>query len=490
VVPHAAWRVDNAVDSGLDDGVSRSDERADAAAARSRVAAEQLLLLDRVAPVFGVNVMNSGIVAIVLWNKVPLALLLGWLALTAAVAAFRYHLVRRWRDQGGAVAVERRLREHVVGAAMAGSLWGAICIATALYDHAFGDLVFLSFCVAGMTAGAMTSLAPLRSASTAYLATATGGLAIASSIGPGQWGVWMSLLLVCYIGAMSFLARNFNRAVVSTLELRVENEILAERLKSADAATATALRSKWETIAHLSHELRTPLNAVLGFSDLMKQQIFGPLGSERYVDYAGHVHDGGQRALGLIETILSVAHAESGRLTLDEGRVDLAALVETCLAELAPIAATRRIAITKSLADLPVMRADATKLGQAISNLLSNALNYTPAGGAISVSGAHDDASDHCRIVISDTGIGMARTDIPRALQPFVRLASALTHTVDGAGLGLPLAKRLIELHGGTLAIDSEPGVGTTVTVTLPGARRIAEQATPAHAACEVASAA
>ncbi|MGE5147311.1 MAG: sensor histidine kinase [Candidatus Eiseniibacteriota bacterium] len=449
---------------------------------RSRVAEEQLELLDRVAPVFAVNLINSGIVAIVLWGKVPVALLLGWLALTGAVATARYYRVRHWRHRGGADAVGRRLREHVLGAATAGGLWGFICVVTGFYDHALSDLVFLSFCVAGMTAGAMTSLSPLRAASTAYLAMATGGLAIAAYLEPSAWGFWMALLLVCYIGAMSFLARNFNRAVVSTLRLRAENELLAEHLETARAATETALRSKWETIAHLSHELRTPLNAVLGFSDLMKQEIFGPLGSARYVEYAGHVHEGGERALNLIEAILSVSYAESGRLTLEEGKVDLAALVERTLVSIAPVAASRRIAITKSLGDLPVLRADSTKLGLAIANLLSNAVNYTEAGGSIAIAGGCEEGSGDCRLVIRDTGIGMAARDIPRALEPFVRLTSALTHTVDGAGLGLPLAKRLIELHGGTLAIESAPGEGTTVTVTLPGERRIAAETDAADA--------
>ena len=332
----------------------------------------------------------------------------------------------------------------------------------------------------------MSSLSPLRAAAIIYLTTATGGLALASFIEPSEWNVAMALLLLCYIGAMSFLAWKFNRAVVDTLRLRVENELLAERLHTADAATATALRSKWETIAHLSHELRTPLNAVLGFSDLMKQEIFGPLGSPRYVDYAGHVHEGGRRALDLIETILNVSYAELGRLTLHESDVDLAALVEQNLAAIAPLAAAHGIAIRKSLGDLPVLRADAVKLGQAISNLVSNAVNYTPAGGTVAVTGGDDG---DCRISIADTGIGMAADQIPRALQPFVRLSSALTHTVDGAGLGLPLAKRLIELHGGTLAIKSAPDIGTTVTIVLPGSRRIAAAA-PVQAETPIVTAA
>jgi signal transduction histidine kinase len=443
-------------------------------ALEARIAAGRLALLDRSHTAIFFNIITAAIATLVLWDDIAPEYLLPWFVMTVAVVTARIAIWSRGRNEVGPGVTRWRLRQYLLGSGVSGTLWGVACVAGGLLGSA-ENVLFLAFCVGGMTAGAQSSLAPSRAAYLAYLLTATGGLAVATLIMRHPWGVAMTLLLCAYCAGMAFTATNFNRSVIDTLRLKVENELLAERLAISDAAAA-ALRSKWETIAHLSHELRTPLNAVMGFSDLMQQQVFGPLGTARYLEYASHIHNSGRRSLDLIESILSVSYAESGRLTLDEGPVDMAALVEKCLTAIAPVAATKRMTVTRTLGDLPVLRADGPKLYQAISNLLSNALNYTLADGHISVIGICDGAGGDCRIVIADTGIGMAPQDIPRAMEPFVRLTSALTHTVEGAGLGLPLAKRLIELHGGWLAVESAPGNGTTVTVNLPGTRRIAAE--------------
>jgi len=244
-----------------------------------------------------------------------------------------------------------------------------------------------------------------------------------------------------------------------------------ERLTAADAA-------KTSFFANMSHELRTPLNAIIGFSDVMRTQLLGPLGSERYREYAGDINASGQHLLRLVNQILDLSKAESEQLELALEDVDLADCIDGAVrmmrlqAEHAGIEIERRVE-----SELPMLRADRLRLSEVLLNLMSNAVKFTDPGGCVTVS-AWRSADGRIGIRVADTGIGMSADDIPRALAPFVQLENGRMRTGTGTGLGLPLAKRLTELHGGTFVVLSTVGQGTTVTLTFPPRRRAPEPRT------------
>jgi PAS domain S-box-containing protein len=241
-------------------------------------------------------------------------------------------------------------------------------------------------------------------------------------------------------------------------------------LRAARDAAESASRAKSAFLANMSHELRTPLNAVIGFADLLSEQRLGPMGSPRYSEYAADIRASGQHLLQLINDILDLSKAEAGHLVLHEEDVDLEAAIGTCRRMLAATAEERRVAIECYVEpEAAGLRGDETRIRQIVLNLLSNAVKFTPQGGRIRVEAIAEGETVVLRI--SDTGIGIARQDIAKVLTPFGQVESALSRANAGTGLGLPLTKRMVELHGGTLEIASEPGEGTTVTVRLPAAR-------------------
>jgi signal transduction histidine kinase len=242
----------------------------------------------------------------------------------------------------------------------------------------------------------------------------------------------------------------------------------AELRMSRDEAEH-ANRTRSEFLAVVSHELRTPLNAVIGFSEMIRDALVGPL-SKRYRDYANDIHRSGHHLLQLINEILDMSKLEAGKLELRLAPVDVSEVLNLCVRLVEKRASEKRIAIDlDSPAGLRQM-ADDQRMTQIVLNLLDNAIKYTPDGGRVKVSaGRAVDDKGGSIISISDTGIGIAADDIPRVLSPFGQVDNALTRRHAGTGLGLPLAKRLVELHGGRFDIVSKPDVGTTVTVRFPG---------------------
>jgi signal transduction histidine kinase len=220
----------------------------------------------------------------------------------------------------------------------------------------------------------------------------------------------------------------------------------------------------------MSHELRTPLNAVLGFSEMIREGASGPIDA-KYRGYAADIHASGEHLLALISDILDISKIESGRLELHDDRTSLSEIVARCVRLIAPRAEEAGLAIVERLQpDLPDASADEVRLKQALLNLLSNAVKFTPAGGHIKVS-AQQTEDGALEIAVADDGIGMRPEEVPVALEPFRQLDSRLSRPYEGTGLGLPLAKRLIELHGGSLAISTVLERGTRVTLRLPPER-------------------
>ncbi|HET7594824.1 MAG TPA: ATP-binding protein, partial [Stellaceae bacterium] len=248
-----------------------------------------------------------------------------------------------------------------------------------------------------------------------------------------------------------------------------------EALRQAKNQAEGANRAKSEFLANMSHELRTPLNAIIGFAEIMRDRLLGSIGNPRYAEYAEDIHNSGTHLLGIINDILDLSKVEAGRLELAEEVIDLHVIVKSTAALLRERAAAGGLEVKTELAEQALLlRGDERKLKQIVTNLLSNAVKFTPAGGEIVVAARVEEG---CVLLeVRDTGIGIAPEHVARALSPFGQVDSRLSRRYEGTGLGLPLARALAELHGGTLTLDSAPGRGTTVRVTLPAERVVEER--------------
>ncbi len=243
-----------------------------------------------------------------------------------------------------------------------------------------------------------------------------------------------------------------------------------ERLIAAKDAAEAASRSKSEFLANMSHELRTPLNAIIGFSGMMSDRMFGPI-NEKYAEYAAVIGDSGRHLLAIINDILDLARDEANRLIVAEEEVEISRVVDLSSRIVQELAVKAEVDFVSETEDfLPTVRGDTAKLTQILVNLLSNAIKFTPAGGRVRLTiGLQPEGG--MIFQVADTGIGMTAEQIPIALSPFGQVDSGLNRKYDGVGLGLPLTKRLIELHDGTIKITSAPGRGTTVDFHLPQER-------------------
>ena len=253
---------------------------------------------------------------------------------------------------------------------------------------------------------------------------------------------------------------------------RQEAERAADAARVAFLNAESANRAKTEFLANMSHELRTPLNAIIGFSEVIQNEIMGKVqNNPRYVDYARDIRQAGTHLLGVINDILDIAKIEAGQLELREDVIETGEALEVCVKMLADQANESGLQLLREGPDkLPSLWADEQKFKQVVLNLLSNAIKFTPAGGKVTLI-AEIEGDGSLKLTVSDTGIGIAADDLERAMTPFSQVDSAYCRRHEGTGLGLPISRALAELHGGTLVMESEPDVGTTVIVRFPPER-------------------
>jgi PAS domain S-box-containing protein len=262
--------------------------------------------------------------------------------------------------------------------------------------------------------------------------------------------------------------------VVLSIRDATEEQEARDALEIAKDSAETANRAKSDFLANMSHELRTPLNAVIGFADIIQQQLFGPVGSERYREYATLIRMSGSHLLEIISDILDLAKVEANRVVLDEREMEIPPLLHICATLVAGRAEQAGVrVVVNAEVGLPSLRADELRLKQIVLNLLSNAVKFSPAGSEVRLGARLTDEGD-LAIVVSDRGCGMTPAEIELALQPFGQASSSIAKSKEGTGLGLPLARRMTEIHGGRLDIVSVPDEGTVVTVLLPAARVVA----------------
>jgi len=252
-------------------------------------------------------------------------------------------------------------------------------------------------------------------------------------------------------------------SLVQNISYRIEIE---NELRNALVDAEQANQAKSEFLATMSHEFRTPLNAILGFSDMLKQQYFGPLGAENYKDYANDIHNSGKHMLELVNDVLDISAIEAGTRELEKSEMDAAHIVHDCVHNLIQFAKNKNITITTDIPKpIPVMQADKRSIVQVLLNLLSNAIKFTEQGGHVTVTATSQ--GNTLKFTVTDTGIGIPVDRIDAVTEPFIQLDANPHIAQEGTGLGLSIVKSLTETHGGKIIIKSKPGEGTAVTVTF-----------------------
>ena len=278
---------------------------------------------------------------------------------------------------------------------------------------------------------------------------------------PVQDGAWGKCADIVAVGRDTSVRRAFEDQLARARDL-------AERANT----------SKSQFLANMSHELRTPLNAIIGFSDVMRQEMFGAVTVPKYKEYAGLIHDSGRHLLDLIGDVLDVSKIEAGKYDLVPEPVDSVELISKCLETVKVTAERKKVKLTANLAAAPGLVADKRALKQVLLNLLSNAIKFTPAGGTVEVATA--SKAGWFWLGVADDGVGISEADLKRLGNPFEQASGAYVREHEGTGLGLSLVRSFVELHGGRLEIESALGQGTTVRAFLPmtpAVRQFAEAA-------------
>ena len=418
------------------------------------------------------------------WTAPPL--LLAWAAInTVAIHAGRLLASRFLRRHGaaihsGPVNVKRWGHAFVTSEAIQGCLWSLIVVSGLLTrdPNAAPFILIALLLVAAINANVVASV-PLA----VYASLTPITLAIAGILHPftppfATNDALLTALALGTLGYFVYLARKLYASALQTLMFQAEKDELIAELEESKANSDLARRRAEESnlaksrfLATMSHELRTPLNAILGFSEVMKAELFGGHAVAVYKDYSSDIHMSGEHLLMLINEILDLSRVEAGRYDLREESIDLQAIVEECVHLVTLRASKKDISLRVETGDLLArLWADERAVRQVVLNLLSNAIKFTPQGGRVTVAMGMA-AGGGQTLSIADTGAGIPEHEIPIVMSSFGRGTLAHKTAEEGTGLGLPIVKGLVELHGGTFEITSKVRQGTTVVVLFPPER-------------------
>jgi two-component system cell cycle sensor histidine kinase PleC len=425
-------------------------------------------------PLFGLALAIAAVAAI--W--IPFQSTALWFILVVTGMALMLTLAQRFlREDPESVSLQAWRRRFILGELLQGASW-ALIIQVLVATQAVGARSFLLFVMvmlAALTAMLSATIPVAVYAGLVPLTLAMLSLAISS---PGMDMIMLVAMAASAQFFFLFLANRLYSSAVATLQSRAEKDAIFAELEEAKANSDEARRraeeanlAKSRFLATMSHELRTPLNAILGFSEVMKNEVFGPHASPSYREYAGDIHGSGQHLLTLINEILDLSRIEAGRYELSEEAVALPYVVEDCR-HMLNLRAKAKNQTLREFSDptLPRLWADERALRQIVLNILSNAVKFTPPGGEITVKVGWTSSGGQY-LSVKDNGPGIPDEEIPIVMSSFGRGSVAIKTAEQGSGLGLPIVKGLVDLHGGGFQLKSKPREGTEVIVTFPAAR-------------------
>jgi two-component system, cell cycle sensor histidine kinase PleC len=390
-------------------------------------------------------------------------------------AAITRHCVRFLNEQPSIPSTRKWRTRFVLLDLLYGLCWVAVLIHPAL-DAASGAMImFLMLLVIAVSSMLSANLPVAALAATAPVTVA---IALNFALSGTFDNYVLAALALAAEGYFALLAHRLHSTTLATLEARAEKDALIGELEQAKAISDEARHraeaanvAKSRFLAQMSHELRTPLNAILGFSEVMKSEIFGPHTVPVYKEYSADIHNSGVHLLNLINEILDLSRIEAGRYELNEEAVSLVHVVADCHHLLKLRASSRGITINEVFEQaMPRLWADERAIRQVVLNLLSNSIKFTPQGGEIWLK-AGWTASGGQYLSVKDTGSGIPENEIPIVLASFGQGSNSIKSAEQGAGLGLPIAKNLIDMHGGTFTLKSKLRIGTEVIVTFPPER-------------------
>ena len=412
--------------------------------------------------------VNAIILAAAAWPVMPHWISVTFVALLLSCAAFQLHSWSSHRGRRPTSVRDSTITRIVLTSTVFGAIWGAWSVTLLILGHSELNIL-VAVVIAGMAAGGAMMLYCIPAALLAFLTF--------SIVPPWFLVVFRTDTLpkplvaytLVYMTFLAISARFSHASFIENVKLRLQNFELAAKAEDAN-------RAKSRFLANMSHELRTPLNAIIGFAEVIHNQFKGPVGNPQYIEFARSIHQSGRHLVGIINDILDLSKVEAGQVALDEQYAAVPALLDEVAALVRQPGDAAQLHLDVTIEnDLPEIFIDAQKITQALVNLISNAIKFTPAGGHIRVRAFN--AGGDVGITISDTGSGIAEDELAAVMKPFVQSREAERRKIQGTGLGLPLADQYVKLHGGTLSLVSSLGTGTTATITLPASRTRAPSA-------------